>query len=187
MKVATTFPFQLGLLNVCVRYCKATAKSIPIKSNAVKEKTLIKSIGCLYSKTPFFFPSVYCEVHLRCSHTWKTTRMQRIMQVSPFTIAFSIMSQMLLRWWASMGCCLPKKLVMGRLLLAASRLSWWIHMAPTWCSNWLITSFVVVASPRRRKSHSSAVYKHWLQHWHLLLTCNVSSSSPLNSGHPPTW
>lgn len=117
-----------------------------------KKPQLIKSSGCLYAKATFFCVCVYYILHLKCPCTWKTTRMQRIIHVSPFTIAFSIMSQILLRWCASIGCCLPKKFVMGRLLLAASRLSWWIHMAPTWCSNWLITSFVVVASPRRRKA-----------------------------------
>lgn len=109
----------------------------------------MKPVVACTPKQVFNFSHVNFEVHLRFC-TWKTTRMQRMMQVSPLTMAFSIMSQMLLRWWASMGCCLPKKLLMGRLLLAARRLSWWMHMAPTWCSNWLMTSFVVVASPGRR-------------------------------------
>lgn len=83
------------------------------------------------------------------------------MQVSPFTIAFSMMSQILLRWCASIGCCLPKKFVIGRLLLAASRFSWCMHMAPTWCSNWLITSFVVIASPERKKINDhTSLYEH---------------------------
>ena len=86
--------------------------------------------------------------------TWKTTRMQRIIQVSPLTMAFSIMSQILLRWCASMGCCLPKTLVIGRLGLVARRLSWCMHIAPTWCNNWFITSFVVIASSRRWKGKS---------------------------------
>lgn len=86
--------------------------------------------------------------------TWKTTRIQRIIQVSPLTMAFSIMSQILLRWWASIGCCLPKTLVIGRLGLVARRLSWCMHIAPTWCSNWFITSFVVIASSRKWKRNS---------------------------------
>lgn len=56
--------------------------------------------------------------------TWNTTKMQRMMQVSPLTMAFSMMSQMLLKCRASMGCCLPSRAPSGRLLLlAASRLS----------------------------------------------------------------
>ena len=63
------------------------------------------------------------------------------------TMAFSMMSQMLLEWRASMGCCLPSRVPRGRLqLLAASRLSWWMHMAPTWWSSWLITSPVPTVS-----------------------------------------
>lgn len=69
------------------------------------------------------------------------------MQVSPLTMAFSIMSQMLLKWRASIGCCLPSRAPRGRLLLlAASRLSWWMHIAPTWWSSWLITSPVATVS-----------------------------------------
>lgn len=84
---------------------------------------------------------------LQLKLTWNTTKMQRMMQVSPLTIAFSIMSQMLLKWRASMGCCLPSRAPRGRLLLlAASRLSWWIHIAPTWWSSWLITSPVATVS-----------------------------------------
>lgn len=79
--------------------------------------------------------------------------MQRIIQVSPLTMAFSIMSQILLRWCASIGCCLPKTLVIGRLGLVARRLSWCMHIAPTWCNNWFITSFVVIASSRRWKGN----------------------------------
>lgn len=57
------------------------------------------------------------------------------------------MSQMLLKWRASMGCCLPSRAPRGRLLLlAASRLSWWMHIAPTWWSSWLITSPVATVS-----------------------------------------
>lgn len=85
------------------------------------------------------------QLHLKL--TWNTTKMQRMMQVSPLTMAFSIMSQMLLKWRASMGCCLPSSAPRGRLLLlAASRLSWWIHIAPTWWRSWLITSPVATVS-----------------------------------------
>lgn len=86
----------------------------------------------------------------RLNLTWNTTKMQRMMQESPLTIAFSIMSQMLLKWRASMGCCFPSSAPRGRLLLlAASRLSWWIHMAPTWWSSWLITSPVATVSSEK--------------------------------------
>lgn len=85
------------------------------------------------------------QLHLKL--TWNTTKIQRMMQVSPLTMAFSIMSQMLLKWRASMGCCFPSRAPRGRLLLlAASRLSWWIHIAPTWWSSWLITSPVATVS-----------------------------------------
>lgn len=85
--------------------------------------------------------------------TWNTTNMQRIMQESPLTMAFSMMSQMLLKWCASIGCCFPSSAPRGRLLLlAANRLSWWIHMAPTWWSSWLITSPVATVSSEKKKS-----------------------------------
>lgn len=75
------------------------------------------------------------------------------MQVSPVTMAFSIMSQMLLKWQASMGCCFPSSASSGRLLLlTASRLSWWIHIAPTWWSSWLITSPVATVSSVEEQS-----------------------------------
>lgn len=93
----------------------------------------------------------YCP-QLQLWLTWNTTKMQRMMHVSPLTMAFSIMSQMLLKWRASMGCCLPSKAPRGKLLLlAASRLSWWIHIAPTWWSSWLITSPVATVSSVKRK------------------------------------
>lgn len=81
--------------------------------------------------------------------TWNTTRMQRMIHLSPFTMAFSMISHMLFRWWDSIGCCFPRKVVIGELLLFAKRLSWWMHMAPTWWSSWFITSFVVTASPAK--------------------------------------
>lgn len=84
---------------------------------------------------------------LKIKQTWNTTKMQRIMQVSPLTMALSIMSQMLLKWRVSIGCCLPSRAPRGKLLqLAASKLSWWIHIAPMWWSSWLITSAVATIS-----------------------------------------
>lgn len=98
-----------------------------------------------HRKWPSHFEQNCAQLHLKL--TWNTTKMQRMMQVSPLTMAFSIMSQMLLKWRASMGCCLPSRAPRGRLLLlAASRLSWWIHIAPTWWSSWLITSPVATVS-----------------------------------------
>lgn len=106
----------------------------------------------------FSLLSYFCP---NSAFTWKTTRIQRMIQVSPLTMAFSIMSQILLRWCASIGCCLPKTLVIGRLGLVARRLSWCMHIAPTWCSNWFITSFVVIASSKKwKKKLSEERYVH---------------------------
>lgn len=71
-------------------------------------------------------------------------------------------------------------------------------MAPTWCSNWLITSFVVIASPRKvcagggDKTHKMSQVTHkytggmfkllsWFRTDEATLYCNFESNRILNT------